>query len=481
MPIQFVGTGLHAAHAARLKTAPGDKVSVPTLFAAAFGAAGLVGAFPAIGDALKAGGLLVEAASPVVAGAQEAPPRPAGPEVKRALKRFAEETGDSNLDASAILRALVATAASARAVVAAGVPREEIACLREHLRTKVGAGWEDKWRKLGASGLQARLEERVAGQAEALAAVARTLAAGVSRFRDPGRPRAVMLLAGPTGVGKTETAMAMAELAGGEKSLIRVDCNALAGTGQSKTAILWQLFGTGHGFIGSDNPGALTRIQKKPDAVVLFDEFEKADTTLGEVLLQILDTGKVNDPQGRALDFRRAFIVFTSNAGVEYDTSASRMGFGAPTPKNGSPAEADLAKFERDILAKGYGRELLGRIPCKICFRGMGGDRLAQAVALQLKAMQTECTKWEVALEWSTAVPAALAARAQASLGVRPAVVALRHALGLWLAEADAAGFLCGSTRVRLAMDGDEPAEPGVQAVCLSELLSPGTAGLQAR
>ena len=133
------------------------------------------------------------------------------------------------------------------------------------------------------------------------------------------RPRGVFLFGGPTGVGKTETAVQLAQmLSGSANNLIRVDCNTLQPTGHQKTSVIWTLLGVPPGYMGHGEGGILSKVREKPNAVILFDEFEKADAAVGKLLLQILDTGLQQDNMGTMLDFRQSFIIFTSNLGCDY-------------------------------------------------------------------------------------------------------------------------------------------------------------------
>ena len=126
----------------------------------------------------------------------------------------------------------------------------------------------------------------------------------------------MFLFGGPTGVGKTETAVQLAQmLSGSANNLIRVDCNTLQPTGHQKTSVIWTLLGVPPGYMGHGEGGILSKVREKPNAVILFDEFEKADAAVGKLLLQILDTGLQQDNMGTMLDFRQSFIIFTSNLG----------------------------------------------------------------------------------------------------------------------------------------------------------------------
>lgn len=266
------------------------------------------------------------------------------------------------------------------------------------------------------------LTRGIAGQEKALAETATALVAGMGRFRDRQRPRGSIFLAGPTGVGKTETARAIAAMMGGP--LIRFDCNMLAGGGGDSTALLWQLFGPGKGFKGMDDDSPFAPLSTSPDAVILFDEFEKADPRLGRILLQALDNGEIKDTRGAAISLRRCFIIFTSNAGVE--SVRQNCGF-----SSGHGNEAGLQvssdSLRRDLEARGHPPEFLARIPTWVIFEPMHRKGLAAAIELHLEKMLEEFRDEGAQIVIPPGYAEKLANTADLTLGVRPIIVRLRQ------------------------------------------------------
>jgi ATP-dependent Clp protease ATP-binding subunit ClpC len=215
------------------------------------------------------------------------------------------------------------------------------------------------------------LAERLAGQPEAVASALRAVrraAAGLAGHRSP---LATLLLVGPTGTGKTELARVLAEGLGGPERLLRVDCSEFGS--RHETA---KLLGAPPGFVGHELGGVLGRRRVPGECVLLFDEIEKGHAHLHELLLQVLDEGRLTDGQGRTLDFRRAFVVLTSNAGTrELAAARETLGFGARTPGR----DAARALVER-ALGRAFAPEFLARIDEVVLFRELDAQAL-RAVA----------------------------------------------------------------------------------------------------
>jgi len=205
----------------------------------------------------------------------------------------------------------------------------------------------------GLLGLEKALEKRIVGQPEAIGAVAQAIRRGRAGLKDPRRPMGGFLFVGPSGVGKTELARALAgELFGTEDALVRIDL-----TEYTEAHTVSRLLGAPPGYSGHDEPGQLTEpVRRRPYSVILFDEFEKAHADVAAVLLQILDDGRVTDAKGRTVDFRHAIVILTSNA---------------------EPSELDI-----------YLRpELLNRIDEVVKFNPLGLAEIESIVDLQLSAV----------------------------------------------------------------------------------------------
>ena len=190
------------------------------------------------------------------------------------------------------------------------------------------------------------LHKRVVGQDEAVKAVARAIRRGRVGLKDPKRPIGSFLFLGPTGVGKTELCKSLAEaMFGDENAMIRIDMSEYM-----ERHTVSRLIGSPPGYVGHDEGGQLTeKVRRKPYSVVLFDEIEKAHEDVWNILLQILDDGRITDSQGRTVDFKNTVIVMTSNIGAKALTAAGgKLGFSADEKKAEADADAAYAAGQGD-------------------------------------------------------------------------------------------------------------------------------------
>jgi ATP-dependent Clp protease ATP-binding subunit ClpB len=220
--------------------------------------------------------------------------------------------------------------------------------------------------------MEARLKDRVVGQDDAITTVANAIRRSRAGLSDPKRPIGSFIFLGPTGVGKTETARALAEfLFDDEQSMVRIDMSEY----MEKHAVA-RLIGAPPGYVGFDEGGQLTEaIRRRPYAVVLFDEIEKAHPDVFNVLLQVLDDGRLTDSKGRTVDFKNTVLIMTSNLG------AHALG----TEALNSEASFDEAK-ERvmDVLKASFRPEFLNRVDDIVVFRPLGEEQLAHIIDLRL-------------------------------------------------------------------------------------------------
>jgi ATP-dependent Clp protease ATP-binding subunit ClpC len=232
--------------------------------------------------------------------------------------------------------------------------------------------------------LEEHLHRRVVGQDEAVAAVAESVRRSRAGLGDPDRPVGSFLFLGPTGVGKTELARALAEaLFGDEDLMVRFDMSEF----QERHTVS-RLLGSPPGYVGYEEAGQLTeRVRRRPWSVVLLDEIEKAHPDVFNVLLQLLDDGRLTDAQGRTVDFRNTVVIMTSNLGAErIHGVARRVGFRAGPGDEGADFDA-LRTDLLDELRRAFRPEFLNRIDDVVVFRPLGRDELLEITRLLLDAV----------------------------------------------------------------------------------------------
>ena len=230
--------------------------------------------------------------------------------------------------------------------------------------------------------LEEQLRRRVIGQDEALGAIARSIRRSRAGLHNTRRPIASFIFLGPTGVGKTELAKALAEaLFDSEEALVRIDMSEY----MEKFAVS-RLMGAPPGYVGYEEGGQLTeKIRKKPYSVILLDEIEKAHPDVFNILLQILDDGILTDSYGRHVNFKNTIIIMTSNAGTRDVKRIGAVGFGRTTAE--SDYEAMRGKV-MDELKRTFNPEFINRIDETIVFAPLGKDEIARIVDIQLRELQ---------------------------------------------------------------------------------------------
>jgi ATP-dependent Clp protease ATP-binding subunit ClpC len=241
--------------------------------------------------------------------------------------------------------------------------------------------------------MEDELHKRVIGQQEAIAALSKTIRRQRAGLKDPKRPSGSFIFAGPTGVGKTELAKALAEfLFDDEDALISLDMSEY---GEKHTVS--RLFGAPPGFVGFEDGGQLTeKVRRKPFSVVLFDEIEKAHPDIFNSLLQILEEGRLTDGQGRVVDFKNTVIIMTTNLGAR-DISRGAMGFAL----EGS-ATNDYAMMKSKVneeLKKNFRPEFLNRVDETIVFPQLSREELLQIVELFIKRLGERLEERDLTLE----------------------------------------------------------------------------------
>ncbi len=307
--------------------------------------------------------------------------------------------------------------------------------------------------RLTEEDLLEQLRAKIVGQDEVLRPIARAFVSGLGGWASKrSSPRGVFFFGGPTGVGKTETALLLSKvLGGGREALVRVDCNTLHGTFGDPAPMVSILLGVPPGYVGhvEGKGGVLSRIRDHPESIVLFDEIEKAHPALGKILLQIIDDGRVEDRDGNLLDFRRSFIVFTTNAGCIYDRQR-QIGFEGTEEGPIPSPRADLEALRSEIRAMGLGEEFLGRIGHFFLFKGLETGSIYDIVQMQLDRVREVAEERGYELEWDEKIVGYLASQWQPRFGVRHLTSILRNRIIEQLSVADAQGELTGVGKIRL-------------------------------
>ena len=243
--------------------------------------------------------------------------------------------------------------------------------------------------------LEDTLHQRVIGQHDAVVAISKAIRRARVGLKSPNRPIGSFIFCGPTGVGKTELAKALAEAVfGSEDNMIRVDMSEFME--KHSTA---KLIGSPPGYVGYDDGGHLTElIRKKPYSVVLFDEIEKAHPDVFNIMLQILDDGRLTDAKGRHINFKNTIIIMTSNVGASMITTTSRLGFSTANDESKDKYEK-LKETVTEEMKKAFRPEFLNRIDETIVFAHLTQEEIRQIVDLMLKDLFKRLEERELSIE----------------------------------------------------------------------------------
>ena len=304
--------------------------------------------------------------------------------------------------------------------------------------------------------LEGDLRKRVIGQNEAITAVARAIRRGRAGLKDPNRPIGSFLFMGPTGVGKTELAKALAaELFGGEEAIIRLDMSEYM-----EGHTVSRLFGSPPGYVGHDEGGQLTeQVRRRPYSVVLFDEIEKAHPEVFNALLQILDDGRLTDGQGRTVDFKNTVVIMTSNVATP-DIKRASIGFA--TPRWGEAETLDESEEAKrrakamEGLRRAFRPEFLNRIDSIVVFAELGKPELRQIIDLLMAKVAARLEEQGMALRYGDDLRDLLMAEGfDAEFGARPLRRAIQTHVDDALADAILAGeLLPGQTAALTVAEG---------------------------
>jgi ATP-dependent Clp protease ATP-binding subunit ClpB len=304
--------------------------------------------------------------------------------------------------------------------------------------------------------LEDELHTRVIGQQEAVSAVADAVQRSRAGLSDPNRPIASFLFLGPTGVGKTELSKALAaQLFDSEEAMVRIDMSEY----MEKHAVS-RLIGAPPGYVGYEEGGQLTEaVRRRPYAVILFDEVEKAHPDVFNVMLQILDDGRVTDGQGRTVDFTNTVLILTSNIGSQSILDLA-----------GDPGRhSEMERRVNEALRGHFRPEFLNRLDETIIFHSLKAEELRQIVELQVKRLAKRLEEKKLGLQLDTAALDWLAAVGYDPVyGARPLKRAIQRELETPIAKAILAGSFASGSTIDVAVEGEgeaarlrlQPAEP---------------------
>ncbi len=245
--------------------------------------------------------------------------------------------------------------------------------------------------------LEDTLHKRVIGQAEAVTAISRAVRRARAGLKDPKRPIGSFIFLGPTGVGKTELARALAEsMFGDEDAMIRVDMSEYMEKHSTS-----RLVGSPPGYVGFEDGGQLTeKVRRKPYSVILLDEIEKAHPDVFNILLQVLEDGRLTDSKGRTVDFRNTVVIMTSNVGAEALKKNKYVGFNL---QDGEQKYKDMKGRMLEELKKAFRPEFLNRVDEMIVFHSLEKEHLKEIVTLMTAQLTKRLAEQEIELELSEA------------------------------------------------------------------------------
>ena len=297
--------------------------------------------------------------------------------------------------------------------------------------------------------LEEILHKRVVGQNEAVETVAKAIRRGRVGLKDPKRPIGSFLFLGPTGVGKTELSKALAEaMFGNENAIIRVDMSEY----MEKHSVS-KMIGSPPGYVGFEEGGQLSeQVRKNPYSVILFDEIEKAHPDVFNVLLQVLDDGRITDSQGRTVDFKNTIIIMTSNAGAQRIVDPKKLGFS--NVGNAESEHKDMKNNVMEEVKRLFKPEFLNRIDDIIVFRALSKEDVKGIAALMLKELKNRLAKqMDITLTYGDTVKNFIFEKGyDKKYGARPLKRAIQNNIEDSLAEEILSGKIQASDKVSMTV-----------------------------
>ena len=301
--------------------------------------------------------------------------------------------------------------------------------------------------------LEKTLHARVIGQNDAVVAISKAIRRARVGLKSPNRPIGSFIFCGPTGVGKTELAKALAEaIFGSEDNMIRVDMSEFME--KHSTA---KLIGSPPGYVGYDDGGHLTElVRKKPYSVILFDEIEKAHPDVFNIMLQILDDGRLTDAKGRYINFKNTVIIMTSNVGASMITTTSKLGFSTSSDESKDKYEK-LKETVTEEMKKAFRPEFLNRIDETIVFAHLSKEEIRQIVDLMLKDLFKRLAERELSVEVTDEVKDHLAKDGYSeAYGARPLRRLIQRKIEDMLAEEILSGKYAPGDTIKITLVDDK-------------------------
>ena len=303
--------------------------------------------------------------------------------------------------------------------------------------------------------LEVNLHKRVVGQDEAVTAVAKAIRRGRVGLKDPNRPTGSFLFLGPTGVGKTELAKSLSEaMFGNEDNMIRVDMSEFM-----ESHSVAKLIGSPPGYVGYDEGGQLTeKVRRKPYSVILLDEIEKAHPDVMNMLLQILEDGRLTDSQGRTVNFKNTIIIMTSNVGAKLITDKNKLGFsGENETENKKQEYEDIKKEVMGELKKQFRPELINRIDDIIVFHKLEDEDIKKIIEIMISQVIKRLEAQDINIEIDNSVKELIAKKGvDNNYGARPLRRAIQSMLEDKIAEAILDGIIKTGKKAKAVVENDE-------------------------
>ena len=303
--------------------------------------------------------------------------------------------------------------------------------------------------------LEESLHKRVIGQNEAVEAVSKAIRRGRVGLKDPSRPIGSFLFLGPTGVGKTELSKALAEsLFGDENAMIRVDMSEFM-----ESHSVSKLIGSPPGYVGFEEGGQLTeKIRRKPYSVILFDEIEKAHPDVMNMLLQILDDGRLTDSTGRTVNFKNTVIIMTSNIGARLITDKKSLGFS--NKQDEKDEQKDYEDTKKEVMAelkRSFRPEFINRIDEIIVFHKLNDEEIEKIIDIMLNEVKKRLTSQKYEIEFSEDVGKFISKKGiDKNFGARPLRRAIQNEIEDKIAEAILVGKLKKGKKATISVKNDK-------------------------